>query len=99
MASSATSDVLQVRNLKKRFRGGGGVDAVSMTVQSGSVTGFIGVNGAGKSTTLRCILGLLPTDAGEISLFGRAADGASRRRTRIRGRAGDALSQAGRTGR
>jgi ABC-2 type transport system ATP-binding protein len=80
VANSASPDVLQVRDLKKRFRGGGGVDAVSMTVQAGSVTGFIGVNGAGKSTTLRCILGLLPPDAGEISLFGRAADGASRRR-------------------
>jgi ABC-2 type transport system ATP-binding protein len=80
VAGPATSVVLQVQDLKKRFRGGGGVDAVSMTVQAGSVTGFIGVNGAGKSTTLRCILGLVEPDAGDIRLFGRAADGASRRR-------------------
>lgn len=80
MASLEKSAVLQVQALKKRFRGGGGVDAVSMTVQAGSVTGFIGVNGAGKSTTLRCVLGLLAPDAGEIALFGRAADEATRRR-------------------
>lgn len=67
-------------DLKKRFRGGGGVDAVSMRVQAGSVTGFIGVNGAGKSTTLRCILGLMIPDAGEVLLFGAAASEASRRR-------------------
>jgi ABC-2 type transport system ATP-binding protein len=51
-----------------------------MTVQAGSVTGFIGVNGAGKSTTLRCILGLIEPDAGDIRLFGGAAGEAGRRR-------------------
>ncbi len=80
MARPETSDVLQVRDLKKRFRGGGGVEAVSLTVQAGSVTGFIGVNGAGKSTTLRCILGLLAPDAGDVRLFGATADDAGRRR-------------------
>lgn len=80
MAESSKPDVLRVLGLKKRFPGGGGVDDVSMTVEAGSVTGFIGVNGAGKSTTLRCILGLIPPDAGEIALFGQAASPATRRR-------------------
>jgi ABC-2 type transport system ATP-binding protein len=73
-------DALRVLGLKKRFPGGGGVDDVSMTVAAGEVTGFIGVNGAGKSTTLRCILGLIRPDLGEISLFGRPADAQARRR-------------------
>lgn len=51
-----------------------------MTVRPGEVTGFIGVNGAGKSTTLRCVLGLLKPDAGEIRLFGGRADAQARRR-------------------
>jgi ABC-2 type transport system ATP-binding protein len=72
--------VLEVRGLAKRYASGGGVDAVSLSVAPGEITGFIGVNGAGKSTTLRCILGLAAPDAGEITLFGRPADAAARRR-------------------
>ncbi|MGA0604110.1 ABC transporter ATP-binding protein [Caulobacter sp. KR2-114] len=53
---------------------------MSLTVAPGAITGFIGVNGAGKSTTLRCVLGLLRPDAGDIRLFGRPADAAGRRR-------------------
>jgi len=80
VSASARSDALAVQGLKKRFPGGGGVDDVSMTIRPGEVTGFIGVNGAGKSTTLRCILGLLKPDAGTISLFGEAAGAQARRR-------------------
>lgn len=75
-----TSDVLRVEGLAKRFAGGGGVDAVSLSAPRGAITGFIGVNGAGKSTTLRCILGLMRPDRGEIRLFDGAANAASRRR-------------------
>ncbi|HEY0648453.1 ABC transporter ATP-binding protein [Phenylobacterium sp.] len=77
---SSQTELLTVRNLAKRFSGGGGVQSVSMTVRAGDITGFIGVNGAGKSTTLRCILGLLRPDAGEIRLFGGPADAKARRR-------------------
>lgn len=80
MADASKSEVLRVQGLKKRFPGGGGVDAVSMAVAAGEVTGFIGVNGAGKSTTLRCILGLIRPEGGEIALFGRPADAQARRR-------------------
>ncbi|WP_312162156.1 ATP-binding cassette domain-containing protein [Phenylobacterium sp.] len=78
MQTAATA--LRVDSLAKRFAGGGGVIDVSMRLERGGVTGFIGVNGAGKSTTLRCILGLLTPDAGRIELFGRAADHQARRR-------------------
>ena len=76
---SADATPLQVRGLAKRYAGGRGIEAVTLTAPAGSITGFIGVNGAGKSTTLRCILGLVNPDAGDIALFGAPADGASRR--------------------
>ena len=43
----------------------------SMEVKAGSVTGLIGANGAGKSTTFKAILGLIHTDGGEVTLFGK----------------------------
>jgi ABC-2 type transport system ATP-binding protein len=78
--SSSTDSALEVRGLAKRFGAGRGVEDVSLTVPAGSITAFIGANGAGKSTTFRCVLGLMRPDAGEVRLFGRPADGAARRR-------------------
>lgn len=46
----------------------------SMEVKAGSVTGLIGANGAGKSTTFKAILGLIHTEEGEISVFGKPVD-------------------------
>ncbi len=80
MIDSSALEVLRVVNLAKRYAGGGGVDGVSMSVAAGAITGFIGVNGAGKSTTLRCILGLMRPDAGAIRLFGAPAGPDARRR-------------------
>jgi len=61
---------LKVSGLVKHYSGGRGVHDVNLTVAPGSVTGFIGANGAGKSTTLKCIVGLLEPDHGDIELFG-----------------------------
>jgi ABC-2 type transport system ATP-binding protein len=72
--------LLEVSALAKRFAGGAGISQVTLTVPAGSITGFIGVNGAGKSTTLRCVLGLMRPDAGDILLFGAAASRAARSR-------------------
>jgi len=66
--------LLKVRALAKLYAQGKGVSDVSLSVAAGSVTGFIGVNGAGKSTTLKCILGLAQPDAGSIEIFGAPAD-------------------------
>lgn len=43
----------------------------SMEVRAGSITGLIGANGAGKSTTFKAVLGLISHDGGEMELFGR----------------------------
>lgn len=70
---------LRVAGLAKQYAGGRGVRDISFSVAPGSVTGFIGVNGAGKSTTLKCIMGLTEADAGVIEIFGEAASFPARR--------------------
>lgn len=80
MARPEPTDALRLEGLAKLFAGGTGVSDVSMLVRTGAITGFIGANGAGKSTTLRCIMGLIQPDAGQVALFGRRADAAGRRR-------------------
>jgi ABC-2 type transport system ATP-binding protein len=80
MQYASQTDLLKVSRLAKHYAGGKGVDDVSLTVKAGSVTGFIGVNGAGKSTTLKCILGLIEPDAGVIELFGAPANFEARSR-------------------
>jgi len=71
---------LRVAHLKKTYAGGRGVSDVSFTVAAGSITGFIGVNGAGKSTTLRAVMGLILPDAGAVELFGQPTSFAARNR-------------------
>lgn len=80
MDASEPPEILRVDGLAKRYAGGSGVDRVSFSVRRGDITGFIGVNGAGKSTTLRCIMGLAAADAGRIELFAQVAGRAARRR-------------------
>jgi ABC-2 type transport system ATP-binding protein len=70
---------LEIVGLRKLFAGGRGVEDVSLTAPQGSITAFIGANGAGKSTTLRCALGLIPADGGQVRLFGRRVDSAALR--------------------
>lgn len=60
--------MLKLTNLTKKYQ-----DFTlncSLEVQPGTITGFIGANGAGKSTTFKAILGLISHDGGEIELFG-----------------------------
>src|SRR5215217_6454169 len=62
--------VIKVTNLTKHFRNIVAVDALSFTVNEGDVYGFLGQNGAGKSTTIRMLLTLVQPSAGDIELFG-----------------------------
>ena len=64
-------NAIEIRGLKKSFRGINALDGFNMTVPVGSIYGFIGENGSGKSTTEKLICGLLVPTAGEIKLFGR----------------------------
>ena len=67
--------VVQTRNLSKHYRNIKAVDELSFTVQPGDVYGFLGQNGAGKSTTIRMLLTLVQPTKGEIELFGMKLHG------------------------
>jgi ABC-2 type transport system ATP-binding protein len=59
-----------VHGLTKRFGPVAAVDGLTFTVEPGAVTGFLGPNGSGKTTTLRMILGLVTPTAGEARING-----------------------------
>ena len=69
------STVIEVHGLHKEFRRLRGprtvaVNGLDLTVPAGGVFGFLGPNGSGKTTTIRCLLGLVKPSAGQCSLFG-----------------------------
>src|SRR3954452_18829567 len=61
---------ISVRGLTKRFGAVTAVDDLSFDVQQGTVTGFLGPNGSGKTTTLRTLLGLVRPTAGTALIDG-----------------------------
>ncbi len=61
---------LEVRGLRKSYRGREVVKEVSLTIESGEVVGLLGPNGAGKTTSFYMIVGLVRSDAGEIVMDG-----------------------------
>src|SRR5215208_6044874 len=63
-------NVIECRNVTKRFDGFVAVDNLSFEVSEGSIFGLLGPNGAGKTTTIRMIVDIFAPDSGEISVFG-----------------------------
>jgi ABC-2 type transport system ATP-binding protein len=63
--------MIEVRELTKRYGSTLAVDALSFDLRPGTVTGFLGANGSGKSTTMRIILGLDGPDAGRVRIDGQ----------------------------
>ena len=66
--------VIEVKNLTKQFKDVRAVDDLSFTVQKGDVYGFLGQNGAGKSTTIRMLLTLIASTHGTINIFNENLD-------------------------
>ena len=64
------NNAIEIRDLTKDY-GAFKLDHVSMTVPGGTIMGLIGENGAGKSTTIKCLLDLIHPDSGTITLLGR----------------------------
>jgi ABC-2 type transport system ATP-binding protein len=63
--------MIEVRELTKRYGSTLAVDSLSFDLRPGTVTGFLGANGSGKSTTMRMMLGLDKPDAGQVRIGGQ----------------------------
>lgn len=61
---------IETRGLTKRFGHAAAVDGIGLAVPRGSVFGFLGPNGSGKTTTIRVLLGLAAASSGEVSVLG-----------------------------
>lgn len=63
--------IIEIKNLKKSYKDVKAVDNLSFSVKKGELFSFLGVNGAGKSTTISMICGTLEKDSGEIIINGQ----------------------------
>jgi len=70
-------NVVEIDNITKTFGRVRAVDDLSLNVPEGSIYGFIGPNGSGKTTTLRMIMNIFYPDSGKIRIFGEKMHGAT----------------------
>jgi branched-chain amino acid transport system permease protein len=73
-AARGGGTLLEVKGLHKSFEGVTAVDACSFSVDRGTITGLIGPNGSGKTTTFNLVGGTMKADAGEVWFDGRRID-------------------------
>ena len=64
------ANIIEVKNLTKKFRKFVAVDSISFDIKKGEILGFLGPNGAGKSTTIRMLVTLLSPTSGQATLAG-----------------------------
>ena len=76
----AVNTAIRLTDVTKRFSGVTAVDGLTLAVPVGSIYGFIGPNGSGKTTTLRMIMNILLPDAGTIEVLGSSDTAAARDR-------------------
>mgnify|MGYP000906549669 FL=1 len=69
--SPKAQDLISVQELRKRFGDFEALKGVSFAVSPGEIVGLIGANGAGKSTSMRIILGLEAASSGQVSVLGQ----------------------------
>jgi ABC-2 type transport system ATP-binding protein len=74
------TDAIRLTDVTKRFNGVAAVDRLTLTVPTGSIYGFIGPNGSGKTTTLRMIMNILLPDEGRIAVLDSETSTAARDR-------------------
>src|SRR5690349_750698 len=72
--------MLELHDLTKRYGDRLALDGVTFAVGDGRLTGFVGGNGAGKTTAMRIVLGVLAADSGTVTVDGAALTAADRRR-------------------
>src|SRR5436305_2015461 len=71
VTSSGTTTAIETRGLRKAFGATVAVDGVSFAIEAGHVHALLGENGAGKSTVVKLVAGLIAPDEGGIAVFGR----------------------------
>ena len=71
--------MLELSGLSKRFGSLQALDDLSLSLNRGEIIGFVGSNGAGKSTTMRIVMGVLAADSGAVTWMGAPVDAAIRR--------------------
>lgn len=71
-------EIVKTNGLTKRYKDNLSVSSLNMSVKKGRIYGFLGPNGAGKSTTLKMLLNLVKPTAGEIDIFGKRLNSATR---------------------
>jgi ABC-2 type transport system ATP-binding protein len=76
----AVTTAIRLSGVSKKFNGVPAVDGLTLDIPTGSIYGFIGPNGSGKTTTLRMIMHLLLPDEGQIEVLGSAQTVAARDR-------------------
>ncbi|HEY0282663.1 MAG TPA: ATP-binding cassette domain-containing protein, partial [Rhizomicrobium sp.] len=84
MTSAGSTAKVELRGVKKRFGRKIVLDGVDLTIQPGQSLVVIGGSGTGKSVMIKCVLGILRPDAGEIFVDGKDV-------TRLRGRSRDTV--------
>jgi ABC-2 type transport system ATP-binding protein len=72
------TNAIEIRGITKVFGAHTAVDDVTLDVPQGSIYGFIGPNGSGKTTTIRMIMNIILPDRGEISVLGRRSTESAR---------------------
>lgn len=77
--------ILETKGLEKRYRSVYAVDHVSLSIQRGDIFGFVGANGAGKTTFMRMVCGLVRPTGGELKLFGASDEKAIQEKRRKMG--------------
>ncbi|MET1232963.1 MAG: ATP-binding cassette domain-containing protein [Candidatus Limnocylindrales bacterium] len=70
--------MLEIDALSERYGPITALDGASFTARRGRLTGFLGPNGSGKTTTMRCVFGLVRPEAGETRWDGRPLDAGAR---------------------
>ena len=68
--ATATGNIIEIKNLVKRFGDFTAVGDISLDIKKGEIFGLLGPNGAGKSTTINILLGLLPPTSGSVMVNG-----------------------------
>jgi branched-chain amino acid transport system ATP-binding protein len=80
-----SGDALRLKDLRVSYGGIAAVKGLSLDVDKGEIVTLIGANGAGKTSTLKAIVGLVPAQSGDITVFGEAVRGVPTHRIVARG--------------